>query len=122
MVSQVTATPAALRLIARLAAAYGGLLFHQAGGYGDPGSTRCYLPPDRSPGPGDLYLGSLGEAPFYIARPQFEYWKHTQLIIDVPPQADQLPLQEALEGPTFHLRSRLYSDAEWSELEATGRV
>ena len=34
-------------------------------------------------GAGDVYLGDIGGCPFYIGRSQYEYWKHTQLIIDV---------------------------------------
>ncbi len=33
----------------------------------------------------DVFLGDIGESPFYIGRAQFEYWRHTQLIIDVVP-------------------------------------
>jgi uncharacterized protein (DUF779 family) len=33
----------------------------------------------------DVLLGTIGDAPFYISAPQFEAWRHTELIIDVVP-------------------------------------
>ena len=63
-------------------------------------------------------LGHIGGMPFYISGPQFEYWQHTHLIIDVVPGRGGM---FSLEGPTgqrFLTRSRLYSDEEWAQLEA----
>ena len=31
----------------------------------------------------DVKLGEIGGAPFYISGPQYEAWKHTDLVIDV---------------------------------------
>ena len=33
----------------------------------------------------DVHLGDISGAPFYISAPQFEYWKHTHLTVDVVP-------------------------------------
>jgi uncharacterized protein len=30
-------------------------------------------------------LGEIGGAPFYISGPQYEAWRHTDLVIDVVP-------------------------------------
>ena len=32
-----------------------------------------------------MLLGEIGGVPFYMGAAQFEYWRHTQLIIDVVP-------------------------------------
>ena len=80
---QVRATLAALRLIERLRARHGPLMFHQSGGCCDGSSPMCYPQDGFIVGDRDVLLGEIGGAPFYISPSQFEYWKHTQLTIDV---------------------------------------
>lgn len=82
---QVTATDAALALIAELQAEYGPVMFHQSGGCCDGSSPMCYAQGDFLLGDNDVKLGEIGGAPFYISGPQYEAWKHTELIIDVVP-------------------------------------
>ena len=53
---------------------------------------------------------------------QYEYWKHTQLIIDVVAGRGGDFSLEGSTGKAFHTRSRLFTDAEWAELQAAGRV
>jgi uncharacterized protein (DUF779 family) len=118
-VLRVTATDAALALIAELRAKHGPLMFHQSGGCCDGSAPMCYPRGDFIVGDYDRLLGHIGETPFYISGPQFEYWQHTHLIIDVVPGRGGM---FSLEGPTgkrFLTRSRLYSDAEWASLEAS---
>lgn len=122
MVEQVIATPAALEMIQHLKAKYGNLLFHQSGGCCDNSAANCYLPTDLTIGAYDVYLGDIGGVPFYIGRAQFEYWKHTQLIIDLVDGHGGTLSLEGSEGKAFHTRSRLFTDAEWDELVAAGRV
>ena len=55
---------------------------------------------------------------FYIGAAQFEYWRHTQLIIDVVPGRGSGFSAEAPEGVRFLTRSRVFSDEEVAELEA----
>jgi uncharacterized protein (DUF779 family) len=64
----------------------------------------------------DVRLGSIGGCPFYISRSQFEYWQHTQLIIDVTEGRGGTFSLEGPEGLAFLTRSRLYTDEEWAEL------
>jgi uncharacterized protein (DUF779 family) len=82
-VLQVTATAKAIELIESLRAQHGPLLFHQSGGCCDGSSPMCYPQNDFIVGDRDVLLGEIGGAPFYISPSQFEYWKHTQLTIDV---------------------------------------
>lgn len=119
---QVTATPAALELIERLRAGHGDLMFHQSGGCCDGSAPMCFAAGEFLVGEADRLLGHIGGMPFYISTAQFEYWKHTQLIIDV---VDGRGGMFSLEGPTgrrFLTRSRLYDDAEWQALQQAGRV
>ncbi|PZQ13446.1 MAG: DUF779 domain-containing protein [Rhodanobacter denitrificans] len=119
---QVTATPATLALIDRLRERHGPLLFHQSGGCCDGSSPMCYPQGEFLIGDADVELGAIGGAPFYISRPQFEYWKHTQLIIDVVEGRGGMFSLENGEGLRFLVRSRLFEDAEFAALQAAGRV
>ncbi len=119
---QVVATPAALQLIERLRARHGPLLFHQSGGCCDGSSPMCFPQGEFLVGDHDVRLGEIGDAPFWISGPQFAYWKHTQLIIDVVEGRGGMFSLENGEGVRFLVRSRLFEAAEYAALEATGRV
>lgn len=121
-VPQVVATDAALALIGRLAARHGALMFHQSGGCCDGSAPMCYPDGDFLVGDSDRLLGRIGGMPFYISASQFEYWCHTQLIIDVVPGRGGMFSLEGPEGLRFLTRSRLYEDAEWESLRRQGRV
>ncbi len=119
---QVKATLAALQLIERLRAKHGPVLFHQSGGCCDGSSPMCYPQDDFIVGDRDVRLGEIGGAPFYISPSQFEYWKHTQLLIDVVEGRGGMFSLENGEGLRFLVRSRLFSDDEYAQLRAEGRV
>ncbi|QNP60470.1 DUF779 domain-containing protein [Paenacidovorax monticola] len=118
MVDRVTATPAALALIAELQAEHGPVMFHQSGGCCDNSAANCYLPTDLTIGTQDVLLGHVGGAPFYIGKYQYEYWSHTQLILDVIEGQGGTFSLEGSTGRAFHTRSRLFTDAEWAEVQA----
>ena len=82
---QVTATPAALELLAQIVAEHGPVLFHQSGGCCDGSSPMCYAQGDFRIGERDVKLGEIGGMPVYISASQYEVWKHTRLIIDAIP-------------------------------------
>lgn len=123
MVERVIATDAALELIEVLKKKHGPVFFHQSGGCCDNSAANCYLPGDLTIGANDVHLGDIGGSPFYISASQYEYWKHTQLIIDVIEggQGGTFSI-EASEGKAFHTRSRLFTDDEWAELKVAGLV
>ncbi|HVV96970.1 MAG TPA: DUF779 domain-containing protein [Rhodanobacteraceae bacterium] len=120
-VDQVIATPAAVDLIEKLRAKHGPVLFHQSGGCCDGSSPMCYPEGDFIVGDRDVRLGEIAGAPFYISAPQFEYWKHTQLVIDVVEGRGGMFSLENGEGVRFLVRSRLFTDDEVEALIATGR-
>ena len=120
-IEQVIATPAAVDLIARLRAQHGDVLFHQSGGCCDGSSPMCYPQGDFIVGDRDVLLGEIAGAPFYISAPQFEYWKHTQLIIDVVEGRGGMFSLENGAGVRFLTRSRLFTDEEVEALKAAGR-
>jgi uncharacterized protein (DUF779 family) len=116
------ATLPALQLIETLQARHGDLLFHQSGGCCDGSSPMCFAQGDFIVGDRDVRMGEIGGAPFYISPAQFVYWKHTQLIIDVVPGRGGMFSLENGEGVRFLVRSRLFSDEEFAQLKAAGRV
>lgn len=115
-IPRVTATPEALALIGTLAQANGPILFHQSGGCCDGSSPMCYAEGDFLIGDGDIRLGEIGGAPFFMSRSQFDYWKHTQLIIDVVPGRGGMFSLENGSGQRFLTRSRVFADDELEHL------
>jgi uncharacterized protein (DUF779 family) len=115
--ARVVATPAALDLIERLRKAHGDILFHQSGGCCDGSSPMCYSQGDFLIGDNDIRLGEIGGAPFYIGAAQFEYWRHTQLIIDVVAGQGGMFSLDNGSGQRFLTRSRLFSEQEIAALD-----
>ena len=115
-IPRVLATAAALELIAVLQRQHGEIFFHQSGGCCDNSAANAYLPGELTIGAGDVYLGDIGGVPFYIGANQFEYWKHTQLIIDVIEGSGGTFSLEGPTGKAFLTRSRVFNDDESREL------
>ncbi|SLN48955.1 hypothetical protein AQS8620_02067 [Aquimixticola soesokkakensis] len=80
---RVTATPAALDLLAAIRADHGPVMFHQSGGCCDGSAPMCYAVGEFKLGTQDILLGDVEGAEVYISAPQFEVWKHSQLVLDV---------------------------------------
>jgi uncharacterized protein (DUF779 family) len=119
---QVLCTAAAAELIHKLSTRHGELMFHQSGGCCDGSSPMCYPRGEFLTGDQDVLLATLGETPFYMSRSQFEYWKHTQLILDVVPGRGGMFSLEGSEGVRFHIRSRIFTDEEIAALRNAGRI
>jgi len=117
-VARVSATPAALALISRLEDKHGPVMFHQSGGCCDGSAPMCFPRGELLVGDQDVLLGEIGGQPFYIGGAQFEYWRHTHLIIDVVPGRGGMFSLEGPEGLRFLTRSRLYTDDEVRLLES----
>lgn len=118
---RVHLTDTAQELLKTLQAKHGPLMFHQSGGCCDGSAPMCYPRNEFRVGQSDVFLGWVGDesasAPFYMSGPQFEYWKHTELTVDVVPGRGSGFSVEAPEGVRFLIRSRVFTDDEWRELE-----
>ncbi|GGK07648.1 acetaldehyde dehydrogenase [Lentibacillus kapialis] len=112
MVERVTVTDEALKLIDTLEETHGPLMFHQSGGCCDGSSPMCYPRGEFRVGESDVLLGEIGETPFYMSKDQYEYWKHTQLIIDAVDGRGGMFSLEGPEGKRFLTRSRVFSEEE----------
>ena len=120
LVERVSATPAALDLIASLEVEHGPLMFHQSGGCCDGSSPMCFPRGEFRIGSRDVHLGEVGGTPFHMSGPQFAYWRHTHLTVDVVPGRGSGFSVEAPRGVRFLIRSRLFDDAEQAALEIEG--
>lgn len=115
--TRVSATPAALQLIARLKAQHGAIMFHQTGGCCEGSAPLCLLVGELTIGAMDVQLGEIGGVPFYMSRSQFAFWEHTHLIIDAIPGGGSNAFSlDGGSGWAFITKSRLYSDDEWAVL------
>lgn len=109
---RVIVTPEAREVIQQLRKENGPLMFHQSGGCCDGSSPMCYADGELMLDDSDIWLGRIAECDFYIAKDQFEYWKHTQLTVDVVPGRGSSFSLEIPMGIRFLIRSRLYSEEE----------
>ena len=112
MVDRVLVTNAALELVEKLRSLHGPLMFHQSGGCCDGSAPMCYPAGEFTVGSNDVHLGEIGGCPVYMDADQFEYWKHTQLTIDVVEGRGSGFSLEAPEGVRFLTRSRVFTDEE----------
>ncbi|MDX3003885.1 DUF779 domain-containing protein [Kribbella solani] len=122
MVEKVLLTDEAAEWLRRLTGMHGPLMFHQSGGCCDGSSPMCYPDSEFKTGSADVHLGDLAvdgvEKPigFWMSANQYEYWKHTQLTVDVVKGRGSGFSVEAPEGVRFLIRSRLFTDTESAEL------
>lgn len=119
-VNRVTATPAALALIAEISAEHGPILFHQSGGCCDGSSPMCYPLGEFRIGDGDILLGHVGGAPVYIGRAQGEAWAHTQLILDVVPGRGGMFSLDNGREVRFLTRGRVFAADELAAALSSG--
>jgi hypothetical protein len=119
--SKIDVSPAAAEMLRGLAAKHGPLMFHQSGGCCDGSSPMCYPVGDFMTGPSDVLLGEVHGCEFWMSVPQFEYWSHTHLTVDVVPGRGSGFSVEAPEGVRFLIRSRLFTDEEVESLSVPSR-
>ncbi len=118
---RILSTPAADEWIARLKSAHGPLMFHQSGGCCDGSAPMCFVEGEFRVGGQDVLLGHVaGDVLVWIGAAQFEYWRHTQITIDVVPGRGAGMSLEAPEGVRFVVRSRVFSDDETDALMRAG--
>jgi uncharacterized protein (DUF779 family) len=103
-VTAVTATAEALELIERLRAAHGSLMFFQSGGCCDGSAPMCLPDGELVTGPGDLLLGEIDGAPFYIDADQYARWGRPSFELDVASGAGESFSLEGTAGVHFVVR------------------
>jgi uncharacterized protein len=120
MVERVLATERAVELIKTLIGMHGPLMFHQSGGCCDGSQPMCFEEGEFKTGNSDVLLGEVEGCQFFMGRDQFEYWKHTQLTLDVTPGRGSSFSLEIPLGVRFMIRSRIFTEEELVELGDLG--
>ncbi len=118
-VARVKVTDEAKKVIAELRAKHGELMFHQSGGCCDGSSPMCYSDGDFLVGSADVWLGQIDGCDFYMAKDQFEFFKHTELTIDVTPGRGASFSLEIPLGLRFVTKSRVFTFEESQNLIET---
>ena len=116
-IPRVTATKQGLALIEKLKQLHGPLMFHQSGGCCDGSQPMCFAAGEFKVGGSDVWMGTISDCKFYMGADQFEYWKHTQLILDVTPGRGSSFSLEIPLGVRFFIQSKLFTEEELEQLE-----
>lgn len=116
-IKRILVTEAGIELIKQLQLKFGELLFHQSGGCCDGSSPMCFEKNDFKMGGNDVGLGTIEGCEFWMSKDQFEYWKHTQLTLDVVKGRGSSFSIEIPTGNRFMIRSRMFNDDELKNLE-----
>ena len=116
MIKRVLVTEEAIKIIEKLREEHGELMFHQSGGCCDGSSPMCFPKGELMIDDNDIWLGNIHNCDFYMSEDQFEYWKHTQLTIDVVPGRGASFSLEIPTGVRFVTKSRMYTEDEAQEL------
>ncbi|MBU2947189.1 DUF779 domain-containing protein [Zobellia uliginosa] len=117
MTKRVLVTDEAKTVIEQLKQTHGELMFHQSGGCCDGSAPMCFSKGELMLNETDVWLGNIADCDFYMAKDQFEYWKHTQLTIDITKGRGASFSLEIPLGIRFIVRSRLFSEEEAIDLE-----
>lgn len=116
-VERVKVSEKAAAVIDQLQERNGPLMFHQSGGCCDGSQPMCFEDGEFKVGDSDVLLGHVHGCPFYMARDQYEYWKHTQLTLDITPGRGSSFSLEIPLGLRFIIRSRLFTEEEMKQLQ-----
>lgn len=116
MIPRVKITPEAAQVIDQLREEHGELMFHQSGGCCDGSSPMCYGKGEFLTGEQDIWMGEVHGCDFFMSRDQFDYWKHTQLTLDVTRGRGASFSLEIPLGLRFVIKSRLFTEEETKQL------
>ena len=116
-IKRVLITEPAKEVIDTLRKRFGSeLMFHQSGGCCDGSSPMCFEKGDFKVGSQDVWLGEIYGCDFFMSADQFEYWKHTQLTLDITPGRGSSFSIEIPMGIRFMIRSKLFTMEELENL------
>jgi uncharacterized protein len=118
MIERLTATADACTLISSLRTQHGEVYFYLSHGCCDGTAPMCLAPGEMPLGAGDVQLGSVGGAAFWLSREQRDYLANLQLTLDVTPGNGGTFSLEDGSGQRFTLHMRLWTPEELAALEA----
>ncbi len=117
-VERVLITSEAVAVVEELLQRHASLVFHQSGGCCDSSAPMCLEADDLYLDNSDVLLGTIHGCPFYMSSDQFEYWKHTQLTIDIVAGRGASFSLEIPMGKRFITRSRLFTEDELKSFQS----
>ena len=114
LIKRVLVSDHAIKVIDQLRERHGELMFHQSGGCCDGSSPMCFPKGELMLNENDVKLGTIHGCDFFMSKDQFEYWKHTQLTVDVTTGRGA---SFSLEIPSFSLTKNQsnFSLGDWTE-------
>ncbi len=119
-IKRVIATDEAKKVIELLKEKHGELVFNQSGGCCDGTAPMCYEKADFYVPSRNVKLGEICNCEFFIDHEQFEYFRHSQIIVDVKKEQGAFGNSFSLEideGYQFLTKSRIFSDEEYKSLD-----
>jgi len=116
MTQRVLITKEAVRVVNSLKKEHGPLMFHQSGGCCDGSSPMCFPKGELMLNETDVLLGNIAGCDFHMSRDQFEYWKHTQLTVDIVEGRGSSFSLEIPLGLRFVIKSKLFNENQLNEL------
>ncbi|WP_405206638.1 DUF779 domain-containing protein [Aquimarina sp. LLG6339-5] len=119
MIERVLITKEARKVIDTLREEHGPLMFHQSGGCCDGSSPMCFPKGELMINDSDIYMGTIHDCEFYMSKDQFEYWKHTQLKVDIVKGRGSSFSLEIPLGIRFIIKSRIFTEEEIDALNTT---
>lgn len=114
---RVEITKEASHVIDQLRERHGDLIFHQSGGCCDGSSPMCLEKGDLLLNENDVWLGTVHGCEFFMSKDQFEYWKHTHLLVDITKGRGSSFSLEIPLGLRFVIKSRLFKPEELDNLQ-----
>ncbi len=115
-IKRVVATPEAQKIIEMLKEKYGELVFNQSGGCCDGTAPMCFEKDDFYVPSRNVKMGEICGCEFFIDKDQFEYFRHSQVIVDVKEEKGAFGNSFSLEideGYQFLTKSRIFTDEEY---------
>lgn len=114
---RILITEEAALLVHQLKNRFGELMFHQSGGCCDGSQPMCFEKGEFKIGNSDVCLGTVENSEFWMSKDQYDYWKHTQLTIDITEGRGSSFSLEIPMGYRFIIKSRLFTEDEYANLE-----
>lgn len=116
MIERIKITDVAIKVIDQLKQQTPSLIFHQSGGCCDGSSPMCFPKDELMLNDNDVWLGRVHGCDFYMSEDQFQYWRHTQLTLDIVKGRGASFSLEIPLGVRFMIRSKLFSDEDLTML------
>ncbi len=92
-------------------------MLYQSGGCCDSSQPMCFTSGEFKVGNSDVWMGIISDCKFYTSADQFEYRKHTQLIMDVTAGRGRSFSLEIPLGVRFFIWSKMFTEEELNQLE-----